>query len=469
MATPKPRTDILKLIQHLKVSGSAGAPPVKRSTQALFANVYNIPPKDLYAGDMVWADSEATKNLALALADLAQENPRLFEDLCRMTAYRVAHQFGRPLMHVEYNAWLDEYLAEGAVPTSWFVLEEEGYTRDYLAFEPLDMRFIDDPNSLPAHVAAVDNVSLIRHILVSRDIDLSKVPLAQQLNNDNIHKHGILKNRHSSIQLYGWADDGSGVKKPVMYPSQLAGGKVFAHAPLDVARDAGHLNVQRAVSELIDQQKWRDESNLRRFLVDRSDLYDDATRQLNALSNVVRDGCNGWRAADVAAYREWVTDRLKLPYDPSRGGVPYCFDPLQVYSCNKPGTLNPALEHIGNETPKGNHFESVCYPAIIIAKPGVADLNKISFPHRDNIKREYMVCGWGEAYPHTRRLRHHNAQSYNPSNVSVYPNLLSPKSLELAFKKVLDREWVSQQLPPNHRIFKFIDESSPYIPTSWVS
>lgn len=166
MATPKPRTDILKLIQHLKVSGSAGAPPVKRSTQALFANVYNIPPKDLYAGDMVWADSEATKNLALALADLAQENPRLFEDLCRMTAYRVAHQFGRPLMHVEYNAWLDEYLAEGAVPTSWFVLEEEGYTRDYLAFEPLDMRFIDDPNSLPAHVAAVDNVSLIRHILV---------------------------------------------------------------------------------------------------------------------------------------------------------------------------------------------------------------------------------------------------------------------------------------------------------------
>lgn len=469
MVTPKPRTDILKLIQHLKAHGSVYAPPANRSSQTLFANMHNIPPEELYAGDMVWADDTAVNNLAHALADLAQENPRLFEDLCGMTAYRVAHQFGRPLMHVEYNTWLDEYLAEGAVPTSWFVLEEEGYTRECLAFEPLDMRFIDDPNSLPAHVAAVDNVSLIRHVLVSRDIDLGKVPLAQQLNNDNIHKHGILKNRHSSIQLYGWADDGSGVKKPVMYPSQLAGGKVFAHAPLDVARDAGHLNVQRAVSELIDQQKCRDESNLRRFLVDRSDLYDDATRQLHALSSVVRDGCGGWRAADIAAYREWVTDRLKLPYEISRGNVPYCFDSSQVYSCNKPGTLNPALEHIGNETPKGSHFEPVCYPAIIIAKPGVADLNKISFPHRDNIKREYMVCGWGEAYPHTRRLRHHNTQYYNPCNVSIYPNLLSPKSLELAFTKVLNRGWVSQQLPPNHRIFELIDERSPYIPTSWVS
>lgn len=86
-----------------------------------------------------------------------------------------------------------------------------------------------------------------------------------------------------------------------MYPSQLAGGKVFAHAPLDVARDAGHLNVQRAASELIDKQECRDESSRRLLLVDRSDLYDDATRQLHALSSVVRDGCDGWRAADVAA------------------------------------------------------------------------------------------------------------------------------------------------------------------------
>lgn len=79
------------------------------------------------------------------------------------------------------------------------------------------------------------------------------------------------------------------------------------------------------------------------------------------------------------------------------------------------------------------------------------------------------MCGWGEAYPHTRRLRHHNTQYYNPCNVSIYPNLLSPKSLELAFTKVLNRGWVSQQLPPNHRIFELIDERSPYIPTSWVS
>lgn len=46
---------------------------------------------------------------------------------------------------------------------------------------------------------------------------------------------------------------------------------------------------------------------------------------------------------------------------------------------------------------------------------------------------------------------------------------LSPKSLELAFKKVLKRSWASQVFPPNHRIFKFIDGQSPYIPVSWVS
>lgn len=79
------------------------------------------------------------------------------------------------------------------------------------------------------------------------------------------------------------------------------------------------------------------------------------------------------------------------------------------------------------------------------------------------------MVGGGEAYPHTRRLRHHNAQWYASTGVSVYPNLLSPKSLELAFKQVLNREWVSQQLPPNHRIFELIDEPSPYIPTGWVS
>ena len=121
MVTPQPRTDILKLIQHLKAHGSAGAPPVNRSSQTLFDNMYNVPPEELYAGDMVWADNTAVKNLALALADLAQENPRLFEDLCGMTAYRAAHQFGRPLMHVEYNTWLDEYLADGMLSTPWFV------------------------------------------------------------------------------------------------------------------------------------------------------------------------------------------------------------------------------------------------------------------------------------------------------------------------------------------------------------
>ena len=135
-----------------------------------------------------------------------------------------------------------------------------------------------------------------------------------------------------------------------MYPSQVAGGR-FCACALDVARDAGHLNVQRAVGELIDQQKWRDGSNLRRLLVDRPDLYDDAT-PATCSPDVIRDGSDGWRAADIAIHREWVTDRLKLPYETSRGGTPYCFDSSQVYSCNKcPGTLNPALEHIGNETP----------------------------------------------------------------------------------------------------------------------
>lgn len=50
MATPKPRTDILKLIQHLKAHGSAGAPPVKRDSQTVFDNMYNIPLEELYAG-----------------------------------------------------------------------------------------------------------------------------------------------------------------------------------------------------------------------------------------------------------------------------------------------------------------------------------------------------------------------------------------------------------------------------------
>ena len=53
MVTPQPRTDILKLIQHLKAHGSAGAPPVKRGTQTVFANMYNIPLEDLYAG--IWS------------------------------------------------------------------------------------------------------------------------------------------------------------------------------------------------------------------------------------------------------------------------------------------------------------------------------------------------------------------------------------------------------------------------------
>jgi len=196
--------------------------------------------------------------------------------------------------------------------------------------------------------------------------------------------------------------------------------------------------------------------------------FDNVTSQLTALTSTIQDGYSGWRAADIAAYREWATDRLKLRYVPGKDKSAIFRFPLNVYSCNTPGKLNQALEGISEKTPKGTHYGSVVAPVLIIVKPGVADLNKISFPHRHNLKREYTVCGWGNRYPLSRRLRHYNAKWYNPDNVSVYPNLLSSRSLKAAFKVMMTDGWVAQHFPPHHPVFQFMDNISSW-DNAWLA
>ena len=73
MSPIKAHTNILKLIQHVQSQGTVHLPGNTLTQPALPPTPagYHILPEQLYAGDMVWADSMATGNLALALADLA--------------------------------------------------------------------------------------------------------------------------------------------------------------------------------------------------------------------------------------------------------------------------------------------------------------------------------------------------------------------------------------------------------------
>lgn len=79
MSPIKAHTNILKLIQHVQSQGTVPIPgnALTQPAQHLTPAGYHIPSEQLYAGDMVWADSTATENLALALADLARENVQL--------------------------------------------------------------------------------------------------------------------------------------------------------------------------------------------------------------------------------------------------------------------------------------------------------------------------------------------------------------------------------------------------------
>jgi hypothetical protein len=462
MSPIKAHTNILKLIQHVQSQGTAHllGNALTQPPQPPTPAGYHIPPEQLYAGDMVWADSTAIENLALALADLAQESVQDLQELYSFTAYRETNMFGRPLLHDEYNSWLESYLAEGGITTPAHLIYDGEVPEEHLAYEQMNMRYVDNADSLPALVCAVTDRRMTVHILVSPDIDLNDVPVARLLNNSNIQKQSILAGRYSYVQLYGWVKDTDGTKKPVAYPSAHMGGVVPVFPPGAVASKGGFTRVAKEIARTLEDIKALDSAIVMQAYGNYREEFDDVTSQLTALTSTIQDGYAGWRAADVAAYREWVTDRLKLLYVPGKDRSAIFRFPLNVYSCNTPGKLNHALEGISEKTPKGTHYGSVVAPVLIVAKPGVADLNKISFPHRNNLKREYTVCGWGNTYPLSRRLRHYNAKWYNPDNISVYPNLLSSRSLKAAFKVMMTDGWVAQQFPPHHPVFQFMDNIS---------
>lgn len=470
MSPIKAHTNILKLIQHVQSQGTVHLPGNTLTQPALPPTPagYHIPPEQLYAGDMVWADNTATENLALALADLAQESLQDLQELYSFTAYRETNMFGRPLLHEEYNSWLESYLKEGGTTISASLIYQGEVPDEHLAYEQMNMRYVDNADSLPALVCAVTDRRMTVHILVSPDIDLNDVPVAQLLNNSNIQKQSILTGRYSYVQLYGWAKDADGTKKPVAYPSTHAGGVVHVFPPTAVASKGGYTQVAKEITRTLEDIKALDNATVMQAYGNYREDFDDVTSQLTALTDVIQDGYSGWRAADIAAYREWATDRLKLHYVPGKDKSAIFRFPLNVYSCNTPGKLNHALEGISEKTPKGTHYGSVVAPVLIIVKPGVADLNKISFPHRHNLKREYTVCGWGNRYPLSRRLRHYNAKWYNPDNISVYPNLLSSRSLKAAFKVMMTDGWVAQHFPPHHPVFQFKDNISSWDNT-WLA
>lgn len=470
MSPIKAHTNILKLIQHVQGQGTVPFPGSTLTQPALHPTPAgsHIPPEQLYAGDMVWADSTATENLALALADLAQDTVQELQELYSFTAYKETNMFGRPLLHDEYNSWLESYLKEGGVTTPVSLVYHGEVPEELLAYELVDMRYVDNADSLPALVCAVTDRRMTVHILVSPDIDLNDVPVAQLLNNSNIQKQSILTGRYSYVQLYGWEKDADGTKKPVAYPSIHMGGVVPVFPPRAIASKGGNTRVAKEISRTLEDIKALDSSMVMQAYGNYREEFDNVTSQLTALTSTIQDGYSGWRAADIAAYREWVTDRLKLRYVPGEDKSAIFRFPLNVYSCNTPGKLNHTLEGISEKTPKGTHYGSVVAPVLIIVKPGVADLNKISFPHMCNLKREYTVCGWGNQYPLSRRLRHYNTKWRNPDNVSVYPNLLSSRSLKAAFKVMMTDGWVAQHFSPHHPVFQFMDNISSWDNT-WLA